>query len=309
MFFTKEIVGKGENGRRGIVSVDAPYFFNMDTVCVTISIQPFDGAIAEVLIAILSEAGYEGFEETDTAILAYIPEAQFRPHALDEWVDSINTESKVSWNEKKIVPQNWNRVWEENYFKPLVIGDRVVVRSPFHTQYPPASIEIVIEPEMAFGTGNHETTSLMMESMLELDFSGRNVCDMGCGTGILAILAAKLGATAIDAIDIDEWSFAATTRNAEINQVAAVSAYLGDVELLGSTRYAILLANIQRNVILADLPRYSSVLHHEGLLLLSGFFLSDLDDITVRAQNYGLETLKVRERNNWVAVLMQKLNS
>ncbi len=278
----------------------------MDTICVALEINPYHEATSDMLLALLSNAGFEGFEETGTGLLAYISEPLFRDISLVDLVNSGGFSSQVSWQVENVSPRNWNRVWEENYFKPLMIGDRVVVRSPFHDEFPASNIEIVIEPEMAFGTGNHETTSLMMESLLEIAVDGFNVLDMGCGTGILAILTAKLGALEVDAIDIDEWSFAATQKNCTMNQVSTVKAYLGDATLLGKKPYHLVLANIQRNVILADLPSFASVLPTGGLLLVSGFFISDMDDVTVRAFDCGFRLISSKERNQWVAMLLQK---
>ncbi len=278
----------------------------MDTICVAIVIKPYDEATSEMLLALLAEAGFDGFEETETGLLAYIMKPFFDAISLVDLIEEGKLTPRVTWQVENVAPRNWNRVWEENYFKPLMVGDSVVVRSPFHTEYPASSIEIVIEPEMAFGTGNHETTSLMMESLLAIEVDGLKVLDMGCGTGILAILASKLGAAAVDAIDIDEWSYAATVKNCSMNQVASVKAFLGDASLLGTKSYDLVLANIQRNVIIADLPKYGAILPEGGHLLVSGFFLSDLDDVAVRAADCGFECISSKERNQWVAMLFRK---
>jgi len=257
----------------------------------------------------LAEAGYDTFVETETGFEAYIPENHFKQSDIDQVKTEAPENFTVGFSTEVIPAQNWNELWEKNYFKPLIISDKVVIRAPFHTEYPVCQYEIIIEPKMAFGTGNHETTSLVMEMMLHMDLAGKSLLDMGCGTGILAILAAKLGASPVTAIDVDQWSFEATLENAKLNQVPPIRVILGDAALLGDEWYEVILANIQKNIILADLSAYSKVLNPGGFLLVSGFYQHDLSEIRKEAESNGLNLSGYREKNSWVAALFQKLTT
>jgi len=297
----------------------------MNTFKFTFSLSPFESWMGDLLMADLADQGFDTFQETEHGFEAYIPEQHFNAGIFSEWVREKSEEYRLEWQQETIPAQNWNEVWEKNYFQPLVIKDQVLVRAPFHTEYTPCPIEIVIEPNMAFGTGNHETTSLMMETMLELDFKGKRVLDMGCGTGILAILAAKLGAEAVTAIDNDPWSVEAVTENRLINHTPNVTPILGDGGILcdgsslsdgdshpvngvpaASLSYDIILVNIQRNVILADMEKYASVLKPGGQILFSGFYMEDLTAIVDKAAGSAISLSSCITRNNWVAVLMGK---
>lgn len=278
----------------------------MNTIRLTAIISPYEQWVSDFIIAALAVAGFDTFVETETGSEAYIPENLFNQSAIDHIKNEVPGNYKIKFSSEVIPAHNWNQVWEKNYFKPLTISDQVVVRAPFHTDYPHCRYEIVIEPKMAFGTGNHETTSLVMETMLEIELSGKSLLDMGCGTGILAVLASMLGADPITAIDIDEWSYRATIENSGLNHTPNISAYLGDASLLGIQEFDVILANIQKNIILADLPKYFQVLVTGGLLLVSGFYKSDIEDIKQAAESIGLVFENYREKNNWVAVLFSK---
>jgi ribosomal protein L11 methyltransferase len=210
--------------------------------------------------------------------------------------------------ENEMIPdKNWNEVWEKNYFKPLLIGNRCLVRAPFHTEYEPAEFELVIEPKMAFGTGNHETTTLVAEQILNMDLTGKTVLDMGCGTGILGMLASLKGAKSIIAIDIDTWSFESTVENARLNYILNLEAKLGDASLLGTETFEIIFANIHKNVIVNDLPVYESVLQSGGKIYLSGFYIHDMPDVKAKAESLGLVETGFQEKNNWVVYAFRKL--
>lgn len=277
----------------------------MDTIKISINTQSADSWLSDVLMAGMADLGFDTFEETETGFEAYIPERMYNQELLQNLVQEVSGEFSVHFTEEIIPARNWNEVWEKNYFKPLVIRDQVVVRAPFHTEYPVARHEIVIEPNMAFGTGNHETTSLMMEVMLDMDLDGKSLLDMGCGTGILAVLAAMRGADPVTAVDIDEWSYTATLENSLLNNTPQVRALLGDAGLLGSECFDVILANIQKNVILVDLAKYRSVIHSGGEILLSGFYAADMDDILKEAARLGLEFVNFREKNKWVVVRLR----
>ncbi len=200
-----------------------------------------------------------------------------------------------------IKSRNWNEIWEKNYFEPLVISNKCLIRAPFHKDYPQCEYEIIIEPNMAFGTGNHETTSMMVEVILGLDLEGKSVLDMGCGTGILSIMASLKGAKNITAIDIDEWSFNGTTENAELNNIQNIEPLLGDASSLGNKSFDVIFANIHKNVLINDIPSYNSVLNTGGTLIMSGFYKEDMADIKAKAESMGLEDAGFKTKNNWVA--------
>lgn len=275
----------------------------MNTIKITVTLEPYASWLADLLTAEMASLGYDTFVETEEGYEAFIPENLFDEDAVVQLMGSRDGDFFISWHRETIAAQNWNEVWEKNYFKPLVVSDQVVVRAPFHTEFPGCPLEIIIEPKMAFGTGNHETTSLVMEVLLTLDLSHQKVLDMGCGTGILAILASKRGAHEITAIDNDPWSFEATTENILLNQTPNIKPFLGDASLLGEEKFNIILANIQKNVILNDLPAYASVLQPGGVLITSGFFLTDLPEIQVKAANDGFSLKEIRENNQWVAAV------
>ena len=259
----------------------------------------------EILVAMLSDQAFESFDESEEQIMGYIPGESVDFEEI-EAITSLLPFSVVTENE--LIPdKNWNEVWEKNYFKPLLIGNRCLVRAPFHTEFEPAEFELVIEPKMAFGTGNHETTTLVAEQILNMDLAGKTVLDMGCGTGILGMLASLKGAKSVNAIDIDTWSFESTVENARLNNILNLEAKLGDASLLGSETFEIIFANIHKNVIINDLPVYESVLQSEGKLYLSGFYTHDMADVKAKAESLGLVDSGFQEKNNWVVYAFRKL--
>ncbi len=278
----------------------------MNYLKLTIRISPFEEWFRDLLIASLGEAGFDSFVETENGFEGYVEESAFNLSETEKILCSSDKRFSVSYEVEKTENKNWNEEWEKNYFAPLLVAGRCLIRAPFHTEFPAAEIELVIEPNMAFGTGNHETTSMMMEFILQIEVQNKSVLDMGCGTGILAILAAKLGAKPVTAIDIDEWSFRGTLENATRNNVPFIKIRKGDASLLKSDKYDLIFANIQRNVIFNDLPKYTSVLNGKGMLLVSGFYSHDLDIIKNRASEEGLKFMKSAEKNNWVAALFSK---
>jgi ribosomal protein L11 methyltransferase len=258
----------------------------------------------EILVAVLSDLAFESFDETEDQVLGYVPGETFNYNEMNEITSalpfSVETENEM------IPDQNWNEVWEKNYFKPLLIGGRCLVRAPFHTEFEPAEFELVIEPKMAFGTGNHETTTLVAEQILNMELTGKTVLDMGCGTGILGMLASLKGAKSVTAIDIDTWSFESTVENARLNNIFNLEAKLGDASLLGSETFEIIFANIHKNVIINDLPAYEKVLQSGGKLYLSGFYTHDMPDVKKKAESLGLQETGFQEKNNWVVYSFEK---
>ena len=260
----------------------------------------------DVLTAQLGEIGYDSFLETETGVEAYIPAVHFHEDNLFEVIRTFEEDFTFEIGNEIIKSQNWNEVWEKNYFKPLVINNECVIRAPFHTDFPKAKYEIIIEPNMAFGTGNHETTTMMVETILENDMTGKNILDMGCGTGILGILASMKGANKVTAIDIDEWSFTGANENAVLNNIKNMEVKQGDASLLGNEKFDIIFANIHKNVLLNDMQAYSEVLQSEGLLIMSGFYTEDIPEIKIKAESLGLKDSGFKTENNWVAYAFKK---
>lgn len=278
----------------------------MDYYKITIEITPFEDWLRDVLVAQLGEIGFDSFIDTDSGTEAFIPVNNFIETDLEFVLDSFQDDFSFSTKKELIKSRNWNEEWEKNYFKPLVINNECVIRAPFHTDFPKSKYEIIIEPNMAFGTGNHETTSMMVETILENNMEQKNVLDMGCGTGILGILASMKGAENVTAIDIDEWSFNGSNENATLNNIHNMTVKQGDASLLGNEKFDIILANIHKNVLLSDMSVYHKVLNNGGLLVMSGFYTEDIHDIKSKAENLGLKDNGFKTKNNWVAYSFKK---
>lgn len=255
----------------------------------------------DILIAELAEMGFDTFEETENGFKAYIPSSHFDAESLNSLLKAKEEDCQFLYEDIHIPQKNWNEVWESN-FEAITIADQIYVRATFHPARPEFPYEIVIDPKMAFGTGHHQTTSLIMEMMLKEDFKDKKVLDMGCGTGILAILAQKLGASKIDAIDYDPLSYESTIENAEYNQADRIQAHCGSKEAIPEETYDIILANINRNILLDQLEAYTSVLIPKGKLYLSGFYeRPDLEIIKEKAQSLGLTYQEHRVNKDWTA--------
>lgn len=276
----------------------------MNYTQISFKLNPDNQENREILVAMLSDLAFESFDESEEQVMGYIPGEMANLNEIKEITSlmpfSVQTEDEV------IPDKNWNEVWEKNYFKPLLIGNRCLVRAPFHTKYESAEFELVIEPKMAFGTGNHETTTLVAEQILNMDLAGKTVLDMGCGTGILGMLASLKGAKNVTAIDIDTWSFESTVENARLNNILNLEAKLGDARLLGSETFEIIFANIHKNVIINDLPVYESVLQSGGNIYLSGFYTHDMPDVKAKAESLRLVETGFQEKNNWVVYSFKK---
>jgi ribosomal protein L11 methyltransferase len=255
----------------------------------------------DLLINALGGIGFDTFEEVDFGFKAYIPTADFDQEKLDEQLALYRDMFSFSYEIALIPQKNWNEVWESN-FEPIVIGDNIFVRATFHQPRPEFPYEIVIDPKMAFGTGHHQTTSMMLEWALETDFAGKKVLDMGCGTGILAIMAAKLGAAEITAIDYDPVCYDSTIENAKFNGAQNILAFCGSKEIIPDEQFDIILANINRNILLDQVGRYAEVLQPGGEIYFSGFYETpDLDIIKAEAGKYGLKYINHKTNKDWVA--------
>ncbi len=276
----------------------------MQYIKVTFTLDPDNEVNREILTAYLSELEFESFDETDENLNAFYPVGKVSAETIQAVLDEVPF--SVSFTEEEMPDINWNEEWEKNYFQPLLIGDDCLIRAPFHTEYPSVKYEIVIEPNMAFGTGNHETTSLMIEHIRELNMEGETVLDMGCGTGILGIFASMCGCESVTAIDIDSWAFESVVENCRLNNIDNMEAFIGDASLLGNKQYDVILANIQKNIILQDIEKYNSVLNEGGILIVSGFYKDDLEDIVAKASELFLRKLEIKEKNNWIACAFEK---
>jgi ribosomal protein L11 methyltransferase len=273
----------------------------MEYTKITCLLSPDNELARELLIAELGNAGFESFVETEDTVEAYIPSNEFFTEILTSESLQNNELFQFKYSAEVIADQNWNEVWEKNYFEPLLIENKCLIRAPFHDTYPVADYEIIINPRMAFGTGNHETTHLMIKAILDLDLSHKNVLDMGCGSGILSILSSMKGASEITAIDIDEWSFNNTVENAELNNILNIRILLGDSGLLTEMSFDVILANIQRNILLQDMEAYRKVLKPGGELIMSGFYTADLPVIEEKAVSLGMKLISSGERSDWCA--------
>jgi ribosomal protein L11 methyltransferase len=271
---------------------------------ISFKITPDTKENREILVAVLSDLPFESFDENEDIVLGYIPGETYDLEEIELITDALPF--SVTIEIETIPDQNWNEVWEKNYFKPLLIGNRCLIRAPFHTEFEKAEFELVIEPKMAFGTGNHETTTLVAEQILDMNLTGKIVLDMGCGTGILGMLASLKGAKSVTAIDIDKWSFESTSENARLNNITNLDAKLGDASLLGEQMFDVIFANIHKNVIIGDLPAYESILLQGGQLYLSGFYTQDMPAVQAKAESLGLVAKGFQEKNNWVVFAFEK---
>ncbi len=255
----------------------------------------------ELLMARLADIGFESFMETEEGLQGYIQEPLFNEDELKNTLLLFENE-KIEVTILPIADQNWNAVWESN-FQPVMVNEMCYIRAPFHPENPQAKFDIIIEPKMSFGTAHHETTANMIELLLNENLNAKKVLDMGCGTGVLAILAEKLGASSITAIDNDSWAYENTLENIERNQCTRIKAFMGDAALLIKEKFDIIIANINRNILLADMDAYVKVLNSEGILMMSGFYEEDIPLIEKKANELGLTKSLVLTKNRWVAAL------
>ena len=254
----------------------------------------------ELLIALLSNESYDGFEETDTALKACIPETDFNKEILDDLLKPFN----VSYQQETIAPKNWNAEWESSY-QPVVVEDIAAVRAHFHQPVKDVKYEIIITPKMSFGTGHHATTWQMLKLMQQVNFSDKKVFDFGCGTGVLAILAEKMGATTILATDIDDWCIDNTIENAAMNGCTGIKAVQSDRPPSGEL-FDVILANINRHILLQFMQELSSILQPEGYLFISGFYVEENDLLMDEASKHGLQRINSSDRQNWSCLMLKK---
>ncbi len=255
---------------------------------------------SEILLAELGETAFESFVETETCLSAYVQKELWTENIIEGIYILGSEEFKITYSFEEIDQVNWNEEWEKN-FEAIDVDGKCHVRAPFHEKTN-AEYDIVIEPKMSFGTGHHETTHMMIQHLLETDVTNKKTLDMGCGTAILAILAEMKGAQPIDAIDIDNWCYLNSIENAERNNCKYITVYEGEASLLVGKKYDIIIANINRNILLNDMQQYIDCLNTDGTLFLSGFYTEDIPVINASCTEKGLTYVKKFERNNWVAL-------
>ena len=274
-------------------------------VCYDFKVEPLNPG-CEILIAQLSQLGFDSFQENNDGISAYIDSTILSSVHIEDIQILNSIEFDISFEFYNVKKQNWNIKWESN-FEPIYVDKICCVRAPFHkkSNY---KYDLVIEPKMSFGTGHHETTSMMISFILANSFSNSSVCDIGSGTGVLAILAEKRGASKIDAIDIDNWCYLNSIENIERNNSKNVNVYEGEVHKLMQFTYDNIFANINLNVLLVDIPIYSKMLNTGGLLYLSGFYLRDINSIEKVAKSSNLSLVESKVKNQWVALKFAKTN-
>jgi len=294
-----------------------------------VSFSPVPEDYLDILIAELVETGFDSFNEEENTLLAYISEEFFDETAIQKIIQKYPELKEAFRSITRMPDKNWNELWESRY-EPVLIADKCYIRTPFHPPYPspnpspsregsksplgdlgvssriqdPGSsfFEIIIEPKMSFGTAHHETTVLMIEWLLEEDVSGKMVLDMGCGTGVLAILAFQMGAAEVFAIDHDQWAFENVSENVLKNSAGEIQVIHGDINDIPEKPVDLILANINRNVLLDQIPVYANALKDGGTLLMSGFYSQDLPVIREKAEAQHLRFVDAREKNNWMVV-------
>ena len=271
---------------------------------VTFTTSPCNETVNDVVSALAGEIGFESFVEWENGVQAYIQQSLFDEEALKSMVaDFPLPDTTVEYTIAEAEDKDWNEEWEKNFFQPIVIGDRCCIHSTFHKDTPQTEYEILINPQMAFGTGHHETTSSIISELLEADLQGKSVLDMGCGTSILAILASMRGADPITAIDIDDWCVNNSRDNIALNGIENITVEWGDANLLkGRAPFDVIIANINRNILLADMAQYAACMHSGSELFMSGFYVEDIPVIQEKAESLGMEFIHHREKNNWAAV-------
>ena len=274
---------------------------------VVFNFSPWNETESDILSALLADAGFESFEQEPPALNAYIKAELLAQTELNDILFQYPFSSTIDWKSEFIVGEDWNKEWEKNYFTPMLIGDRCVIHSSFHKDYPKAEYEIVIDPKMAFGTGHHETTSLMVERLLDADLSGKTVMDMGTGTGILAMLSVIKGAKSVSGVEIDQAAYENALENVKVNNVD-VHLYRGDASVLKSIveKFDLLLANINRNIILNDMEAYAASIVPGGEMQISGFYSEDVPMLVDKAASLGLELKGRAEKKNWTMLLFKK---
>ena len=253
---------------------------------------------ADILVARLNEIDFESFAENKKGVKAYAQTHLMNEDAVKDIITEVAELCKLSYTIKEIKQENWNKQWEDN-FKPVHINDQCVIRAHFHDGFSSKEYELIITPKMSFGTGHHETTSLVMNEMFGIDFKAKSVLDMGSGTGVLAILASKLGASSLIGIDFDEWAYENAKENAGLNSVSNIEFMHGNTDVIGDAKFDVILVNINRNIILQDIEAYVGAMNERSQILLSGFLKEDISLILEKSEQLGLELVVSKHKNKW----------
>lgn len=270
---------------------------------------PDTEVVKDVLSAVIGEIGFESFVYGDNGMTAYIQQKLFDENRLEQEISNFPIENvQIGYAVKEAEDKNWNKVWEENFFTPIVVGDRCVIHSTFHKDVPEAQYDIIINPQMAFGTGHHETTSLILEELLDAELEGKSVLDMGCGTSILAILASMRGAGKLLAVDIDNWCVENSKDNFRLNNINNIEVVEGDASILSDKGpFDVVIANINRNILTADMHSYVERMNPGAIIYMSGFYIDDIPVIRKEAEKNGLFFVHHNEKNRWADVMFRKL--
>ena len=274
----------------------------MDYIEIEFSLLPNEEYVQDILSAELGTIGFESFVPNDKGLSAFCPANLYDEKTLKELLKVFPLKADIQYKVNIVKAKNWNEEWEKNYFEPIVISNQCVIRSSFHKQVPDCEYDILIDPRMSFGTGHHETTSLMIAAMLKMDLKEKSLLDMGCGTAVLAILAAMKGAKPILGIDIDEWAYNNALDNIRLNGFEEIEIKEGGAELLSDLHFDVVFANINRNILLNDMEAYVNCLSTGGELYMSGFYKEDIPYIEAKANELGMRLVSFEETNNWVAV-------
>lgn len=280
-----------------------------DYVELRFDLDPCEEYMTDLLAAMLADAGYESFVPDESGLTAYVRESQYSEEGVDAIVESFPFAPSISHTAKRIEGRDWNSEWEKNYFQPIVVGGECVIHSSFHTDIPKCRYDIVIDPKMAFGTGHHSTTSLIIGRLLDMPLEGVSMVDMGTGTGILAILAAMRGASPVAAIEIDEFAYTNALENIRINSHPEIVMLNGDATALSTLEFKanLFVANINRNVITADMEAYAEATAKGGVMLLSGFYVEDIPVVREAAERCGMKYVDYTEQKNWACVKLLKM--
>lgn len=275
----------------------------MKYIEVSFTVSPISETANDIIAAFAMELGFESFVESSNGTVGYIPAHLFDEQTLKDILASFPmTDTTIAFTACEMEDKDWNEEWEKNFFEPIVIDSRCVIHSTFHKDYPKADFDIIINPQMAFGTGHHQTTRLIIGYLLDADLKGKSVLDMGCGTSILAILASMRGASELIAIDIDEWCVNNSIDNLALNHIDNVKVFQGDASSLTAVGpFDVIIANINRNILLADMQYYVSRMHMGGEIYFSGFYESDLPMIKAEAERLGLRYISHRVEKEWTA--------
>lgn len=278
-----------------------------DYVEVRIDIEPCSEVATDLVAAMLCECGYESFVPDAKGVTAYVKREMYAPEAVAQMIEEFPLDVTITHHDVMIEGRDWNSEWEKHYFKPIVVGNRCVIHSSFHTDVPAAEYDIVIDPKMAFGTGHHQTTSLIIEQLLDMDLTGRMVLDMGTGTGILAILTAMRGASPVVGIEIDPAAQVNAVENVKLNSHPEIKIVLGDASSLALVSGVdVFIANINRNIIIADIVSYVTTMKPGAEVLLSGFYVDDIPVVMEAAKPLGLAYRSHTERDNWTCLRLIK---